>query len=830
MRQRDPTLPLHVITPLEVSQQRTGLRIILRATPQLEQFPQAKAAFLRAAQTWERWIRNPITIVLDVDFGPTRFGQPYPPRVIGSTRSQEIIGNVYPDVRSLLLQGASSPQERDVYTALPQEQVPTDLEETSTSTIAAPSAVLRAIGAISPVANPDGERVRFGDPPSIGFNSNIPFDFTPEDGIDPDKIDFDATVVHEIGHALGFTSLVGLRELIPQVPVAVSVLDLFRFRPGVTLATFSTAQRILSSGGEHIFFAGPPALPLSTGRPDGSGGDGQQASHWKDDALTGQYIGIMDPTAQLGQRMVLTENDVRAFDFLGYWVERFTVNTTEDTVDVNPGDGICADSSGNCSLRAAIMEANTLPAAAIVLQSGQTYTLSLDNRATPGDGPTADEDDLDIRSEIIIQGNGATIQRDPTLRCHLNRVSNTGEFRIFEVTGTGDLTLQNVTVRNGCADGSVDFGGGILVYSNGTLNAMGSTISGNSAGSGGGIGNFGIATITNSTISGNSARGSGGGIWNFDTVTITNSTISGNSAGFGGGIRNFGIATITNSTISGNSAGSFGGGIYNEMGTVTITNGTISGNSAASFSGGGIIVSSGTANLSFVTIASNSANTGGGIRVSAGTVNIKNSIVGNNTASTEPNCSGGVTATGANFATDGTCTRFTTVPSTGPGGLNLGPLANNGGPTQTHALQAGSVAINAVPSGQCSDVNGNPVTQDQRGVPRPQGSRCDVGAYEAAAASTQAVTLEGGGDRLQLDLQNQTYRFRTRTGDLFTGSIRLMRRGSVIQFNSLPGETGILEGTVNLIPGRGQAVLRTFFPWQTFSITDPNLSDNTCVP
>jgi hypothetical protein len=57
-----------------------------------------------------------------------------------------------------------------------------------------------------------------------------------------------------------------------------------------------------------------------------------------------------------------------------------------------------------------------------------------------------------------------------------------------------------------------------------------------------------------------------------------------------------------------------------------------------------------------------------------------------------------------------------------------------------------------------------------------------------------------------------------------------MRRGSVIQFNSLPGETGILEGTVNLIPGRGQAVLRTFFPWQTFSITDPNLSDNTCVP
>jgi len=92
--------------------------------------------------------------------------------------------------------------------------------------------------------------------------------------------------------------------------------------------------------------------------------------------------------------------------------------------------------------------------------------------------------------------------------------------------------------------------------------------------------------------------------------------------------------------------------------------------------------------------------------------------------------------------------------------------------------------------------------------------------------------LEGGGNCLSLDLQNRTYRFRTSTNVLFTGSLRLMRRGSVIQFSNLrmPGETWILGGTVNLIPGRGQAVLRTFFPRQTFFINDPNLSDNTCVP
>jgi CSLREA domain-containing protein len=469
----------------------------------------------------------------------------------------------------------------------------------------------------------------------------------------------------------------------------------------------------------------------------------------------------------------------------------FTVNTTADTEDASPGNGVCADSSGNCSLRAAIMEANALSGAdTIVLQSGQTYTLSKD---TDGDGHATDSgannDDLDITSTITIQGNGATIRRASTPTCNLNGTTNTGEFRIFEVRHGGSLTLQNVTVRNGCADGSGanNDGGGILNNAGGTLTVTGSTISGNSADDGGGgIRNAGgTLTVINSTISGNSAD-DGGGISNASgTLTVTNSTISGNSADFGGGISNAGNLTITNSTISGNSTSSSGGGILNNAGgtltvtgstisgnsadddgggilnnaggTLTVTGSTISGNSASGFGGGignagnltitnstisgnsaddgggGIRNSGGTANLSFVTIASNSASTGGGISHSGGTVNIKNSIVGNNTASTGPNCSGTVTATGANLDTDGTCTGFTTVPSTGPGGLNLGPLANNGGPTQTHALQAGSAAIDAVPSGQCSDVSGNPVTQDQRGVSfsRPQGSACDVGAYEA---------------------------------------------------------------------------------------------------
>ncbi len=125
-------------------------------------------------------------------------------------------------------------------------------------------------------------------------------------------------------------------------------------------------------------------------------------------------------------------------------------------------------------------------------------------------------------------------------------------------------------------------------------------------------------------------------------------------------------------------------------------------------------------------------------------MNIKNSIVGNSTSVGDCANFGTWNATGKNFSTSATCPGFTQVPSTGPGGLNLGPLADNGGPTQTHALQPGSVAIDAAPD--CTDVFGTPgrpvapkdvVTTDQRGVSRPQGSACDVGAYEFIPCTTQ---------------------------------------------------------------------------------------------
>ncbi|BAU23101.1 hypothetical protein THC_0709 [Caldimicrobium thiodismutans] len=300
----------------------------------------------------------------------------------------------------------------------------------------------------------------------------------------------------------------------------------------------------------------------------------------------------------------------------------FTVNTTEDTPDARPGDGTCADSSGRCSLRAAIMEANALGGGphTIILQSGQTYNLSLD--PNKGDEAWGSEDDLDIVAVITIQGNGATVQRNPVFNC--TDYGNIGAFRIFEVMSGGELTIKNLTIKNGCDKD----GGGIK--NAGKLSIISSTITGNSASyDGGGIYNSGTLTITGSTISGNRAFYYGGGIYNSGTITITSSTISGNSAygsvpPEGGGIYNTrtGTLTITSSIITGNSAGKNGGGIYNS-GTFTITNSTISGNSA-DWRGGGIS-NSGTLTITSSTISGNNAGfLGGGIYNDYGTLTITN--------------------------------------------------------------------------------------------------------------------------------------------------------------------------------------------------------------
>ncbi|MGH9260363.1 MAG: choice-of-anchor Q domain-containing protein, partial [Acidimicrobiales bacterium] len=243
-------------------------------------------------------------------------------------------------------------------------------------------------------------------------------------------------------------------------------------------------------------------------------------------------------------------------------------------------------------------------------------------------------------------------------------------------------------------------------------------------------------------------RDDGAGIANYGgTLTLTDSTVSGNSAvSFGGGVFNlFGTATLTDSTVSGNSA-SAGGGVFNLIGTATLTNTTISGNSASL---GGGVVNTGSATLTHSTVSGNSAtNLGGGV---FGSATLERSLVSGNTAPSGAEVrhvgSGGVTAGDFNLfghsglsnaqafsgftpgASDITATSDGTTPTALAAILDP-MLMNNGGSTQTHALVAGSPAIDAV-TGTCP-----PPDFDQRGVERPQpaGGNCDIGSFEVMAA------------------------------------------------------------------------------------------------
>jgi hypothetical protein len=278
---------------------------------------------------------------------------------------------------------------------------------------------------------------------------------------------------------------------------------------------------------------------------------------------------------------------------------------------------------------------------------------------------------------------------------------------------------------------------------------------------GGGISNGGTLTLNSSIVSNNSTD-FGGGIANTGALTLNKSTVSGNLATtFGGGIHNHGMLTLNNSTVSGNSSTTFGGGgIANSGGTVTLNNSTISGNSTTE-SGGGILNAgglAGTITLNHTTVSNNSSGAdGGGIAnfSSTGTVTLNSSIVAGNRSGFGDfwgDClnfriaivSQGYNLTGSDTGCDplGGTGDVTVTPASVFTDL-LGVLANNGGPTQTHTLLPGSnPALDAIPSGT-NHCGSAPFDTDQRGVARPQGAACDIGAFELqATGGVQEVPID----------------------------------------------------------------------------------------
>jgi len=315
-----------------------------------------------------------------------------------------------------------------------------------------------------------------------------------------------------------------------------------------------------------------------------------------------------------------------------------------------------------------------------------------------------------ITTTITIDGNGHTIDRHLTYSY---------DFTFLGVMGTGDLTLNDVVITRG--DGGFNDGpGGILNFGNLTINE--SSITENRYG---GIYNYGDLTLNGSSVSGNGADNSGGGgITNlYGTVTLNNSTVSDNYANRGGGILNYnGMLVLNNSTVTGNSSRNHGGGINNyTYGSLTMTDSTVSNNTSFLAWGGGIYngyLASAELTRSIVS-GNNSHPVHNGDEVwnhSTGTITTGNYNVFGHDGLTSSDAIVNFTPSGS----DVTATSDGSDPT--PLAAILSPAADNGGPTLTHALPAGSLAIDIAPTGPATD---------QRGEPRPAGAAFDAGAYEA---------------------------------------------------------------------------------------------------
>jgi chitodextrinase len=383
------------------------------------------------------------------------------------------------------------------------------------------------------------------------------------------------------------------------------------------------------------------------------------------------------------------------------------------------------------ALISAITAANTTNGT-VTLTSGCTYTLTAINNTTDNGGVGLP----DITGKVTIQGSGATIAR--------STASGTPVFRIFDVSAAGSLTLNSVTISNGLASNGQQGGGGI--FNHGTLTITGSTFTNNSAPSstgtsGGGINNSGTLSLSTSTLTGNSAQ-EGGGVFNQKTATISNDTFSGNNATiFGGGalLNAAGTMTVTGDTFTGNT-GPGGGAIDNDT-TLNISDSTFNGNTGST-NGGGAIINFGPTTVTQTTISGNSSPYGANIlNYTGNTLQISMSIVANGQGG-GPNCGGGAAVTdgGYNIDTGSTCGFSTASHSMSNTQPQLGPLVSNGGPTQTMALPSGSAAVDAI----AASTSGCTGTTDQRGITRPQGTGCDIGAYELVQTGSGTPSVPTG--------------------------------------------------------------------------------------
>jgi CSLREA domain-containing protein len=397
----------------------------------------------------------------------------------------------------------------------------------------------------------------------------------------------------------------------------------------------------------------------------------------------------------------------------------FTVNTTDDGVDISPGDGNCSTvalpAPPNCTLRAAIMEANRAPAlaggATIILHaSASPYRLQI--YPTIADGEA--DGDLNLIVPAGYNPPGPTkIMGDGAANTTIDAKKLD---RIFRIDAGRTLSISGVALINGISDA------GGAIYSSGSLSIDFSVLSGNIATENGGAIAIvdGMLSLRHSTLNDNHADSQGGALYLFaslgtTTANVERSTLSRNSAGYGGAVAGGDAELdISNSTIGQNSASDNGGGIYN-YGVVKMYNSTVAYNLADS--------------------DGDSVGDGAGVFNGAGrTFEVHNSLLAGNRLvfdNSNSDCYGFLVLYGVTgFEGGQQCSGFGSVIFV-DSATELGTLKNNGGPTETIALLPTTTLIGNGAADECKDDAGHYLTSDQRGNPRPPaGTTCDIGAFE----------------------------------------------------------------------------------------------------
>ncbi len=441
------------------------------------------------------------------------------------------------------------------------------------------------------------------------------------------------------------------------------------------------------------------------------------------------------------------------------------------TIAVNVADDNVGDTCpATCSIRAALAQANATTGAVISVPAN-TYTLA--------------QGQLVASAPMTITGAGAST----------TIVDGAALSRVLQITAPGDVGMSGITIRNGKVVGVSNNAAGAGIEVLGTLRLSNSVVANNTVAitgsvagaspSGAGIaGDSATAslTLTNVDVTGNAGSSTtkafiGGGVGSDGTLSYQGGVVSNNVASFqpgdglgeGGGISiSKGTATLVGLDIHDNAAGG-GGGVVDENGPSSISNSTLRNNHAKSTNdeGGGWLANGIGDTLTNVTIVGNdSAAGGGGVTDFTGGSDLVNDTITDNTAATRgaglqsgtldgatkvtgtilsgntpTNCgllqTGVITSQGSNIDSGTTC-GFAASGDKSSTDPKLGPLQNNGGPAPTRAITSSSPAFDA-DLATCP-----PPARDEVGTSRPQGARCDIGAFEAVVTVTPTPSVGAG--------------------------------------------------------------------------------------